>query len=510
MKKQVVSTSEALVIEALKRLQAARVTLLLHEPFYGALAHQLKPKPDWSCSAAWVDGRSLGFNPKYVCSLTNDQLVAVYQHEIEHCALGHPWRREGRDPETWNIATDKIINSNLRTAGRKLPDGLYYAEGEELGKSAEWVYAREQQRQAEEAAQQAAEAAAEEAEEEQESEPEENDGQEGGGDGDEADDNQDEGEEEGDGDGQGDGDGNGESEQDGDGNGDSEGEGDAEGDGDGQGDGEGQGEGDGEQEGGKGGQGEGLQDGDGTGDGSGESGDDFNPFGEVRDAPTDEDEQGDPPPTEQEWKEKVMVAMQTAKAQGNMPAGLERAIQDAIRPRLDPRALLLRFFSEQTASDYTWTQPSRRYLTHGLYLPALAEKTLGKVAIWVDTSGSMDETSLGISRGLVESVIEECKPAAVDIYYADAAVCGHDHFEQGEPLEWRPKGGGGTDFRPVFKAILEQDELPTCIIGITDLEGTFPEREPEVPSIWLVTPCPWAWAESNKQAPWGETVNLEV
>jgi predicted metal-dependent peptidase len=32
-------------------------------------------------------------------------------HEVLHCALGHPWRRSGREPKKWNIATDLIINA---------------------------------------------------------------------------------------------------------------------------------------------------------------------------------------------------------------------------------------------------------------------------------------------------------------------------------------------------------------------------------------------------------------
>ncbi len=470
------------------KLTAARLTVLLKEPFFGALVHGLKLKADPTCKTAWVDGRTLGYNPTFIESLTHDRVVGTYVHEISHCAQGHPWRRGGRDPKLWNIACDKVINGLLRDAKFTLPDGVYYAEGEELGKSAEWIYARLAAKEAEEQAAEQAQEQAEQEQEEEQADDEDTEGGDGEGDeeGDEPDDSQD-----------GDGEGEGDADEEGDG----EGQGKGQDDGDGDGDGEGQGDGDGKQ----GGQADGQ--GGGAGDGTDTEDDEL---GEVRDAPADTDEDGDAAPTEQEWKERVMVAYQTAQAQGKGSDGLTRAVQDAIRPRVDPRSLLLRFFTERAAADYSWRTPNARYQAHGLYLPALRENTLGRIAILCDTSGSMDETSLGFARGIVESVIEECKPASVDLYYVDAAVCGHDHFEQGEPLDWRPSGGGGTDFTTFFAEIEKSDEQPICIIGISDLQATFPASEPEVPVLWLVTPNPYAWAPSNVQAPWGETVNLEV
>jgi predicted metal-dependent peptidase len=92
-----------------------------------------------------------------------------------------------------------------------------------------------------------------------------------------------------------------------------------------------------------------------------------------------------------------------------MPGGLARSVQQALKPRIDVRSLLLRFFSERSTGDYSWTRPNSRYLSQGLYLPALESKALGEVAIMVDTSGSVNEVSLSYARSIVESVIDECR-----------------------------------------------------------------------------------------------------
>ena len=100
----------------------------------------------------------------------------------------------------------------------------------------------------------------------------------------------------------------------------------------------------------------------------------------------------------------------------------------------------------------------------------------------------------------MESVIEECQPQGISIWYADAEVKRVDRFTKGEPLTWKPEGGGGTNFCPALKAICDEGEA-VCIVCITDLRGTLPDSEPEIPTLWLCT--------TDLVAPWGETVPLD-
>ena len=62
---------------ALKKLITARVSLVLDQPFFGALALSLPPKEDTTCDTAWTDGRSLGYNPAFVESLTHAELTGL-------------------------------------------------------------------------------------------------------------------------------------------------------------------------------------------------------------------------------------------------------------------------------------------------------------------------------------------------------------------------------------------------------------------------------------------------
>ena len=54
------------------------------------------------------------------------------------------------------------------------------------------------------------------------------------------------------------------------------------------------------------------------------------------------------------------------------------------------------------------------------------------------------------------------------------------------PLQLAPRGGGGTDYRPVCAWIDREGLHPVCLLWFTDLECTsFPEQ-PEYPVLWII------------------------
>ena len=123
------------------RVLAARTALVLHQPFFGALALKLQLVEDPACKTLWTDGRSLGFNPSFVATLSQAELVGGVGHEVMHCAMGHPWRRGGREMRRWNEACDLALNPILQRAGFTLPKGALI-DPQFDGKSAEWVHDR--------------------------------------------------------------------------------------------------------------------------------------------------------------------------------------------------------------------------------------------------------------------------------------------------------------------------------------------------------------------------------
>lgn len=122
--------------------------------------------------------------------------------------------------------------------------------------------------------------------------------------------------------------------------------------------------------------------------------------------------------------------------------------------------------------------------------------------IGVDTSGSIGSTELEQFAGEISAISDEAKPERIHIVYCDAAVQAVQEFGASEPIELKPKGGGGTDFRPVFEWVDRNGIQPACLIYLTDLCcDSYPEP-PGYPVLWVT--------DSRRIAPFGETLCIDV
>jgi len=105
---------ERLRPEVLDKIVVARVGLLLRHPFFGNMATRLiiKECDDW-CPTAATDGKYFYYNRNFVDALSNDELVFLWGHEVEHCVYDHFGRRGDKQPLLWNIANDYVVNMDL-------------------------------------------------------------------------------------------------------------------------------------------------------------------------------------------------------------------------------------------------------------------------------------------------------------------------------------------------------------------------------------------------------------
>jgi len=228
-------------------------------------------------------------------------------------------------------------------------------------------------------------------------------------------------------------------------------------------------------------------------------------FGEVIDA-TDED---DRPASEaernhqqQEWSIAADQAIRSAKACGHEPNNIDRPLAESRQSKQDWRSVLRDFVTARTLSDYCWNPPNRRFVCSGLYLPSVARTGLGTIVVGVDTSGSIGQKELEQFAGEICSICEEAQPESVHVIYCDAAVEAVQEFGPSEPIQLEPKGGGGTDFRPVFQWVEENGIDPVCLIYLTDLFCHSYPSPPEYPVLWVT--------DSRRTAPFGETVQIAV
>lgn len=217
--------------------------------------------------------------------------------------------------------------------------------------------------------------------------------------------------------------------------------------------------------------------------------------GAVLDAP-------DPAQQEAEWQVAVRQATQAAQMMGQLPDGMAQAVEQAMTPRIDWKALLRRFVQQFANADYSWRMPNRRYIAGGIYLPELRSESMPVIVVAVDTSVSTSSV-LPNFKAELQSIVDECQPEATIVIMADAAVQRVDRFERGDPIEFNVEGLGGTDFRPVFQYVDREQVNPACLVYLTDGDGCYPDEPSDYPTLWAIT-------SPNRQAPWGETVTIDA
>ena len=124
----------------------------------------------------------------------------------------------------------------------------------------------------------------------------------------------------------------------------------------------------------------------------------------------------------------------------------------------------------------------------GIGAPGRIGYTSGVIVIGGDTSGSINAATLDMFLAEIKGVLEACLPEKLYIVWSDARVHRVDELEEVSELdEVRYKGapgGGGTDFRPVFDWVRDNDIEPDAVIYLTDGYGAFPEHAPDYPTIW--------------------------
>jgi predicted metal-dependent peptidase len=202
-----------------------------------------------------------------------------------------------------------------------------------------------------------------------------------------------------------------------------------------------------------------------------------------------------------EWQVATIQAANVAKAQGKLPGSLNRFVDGITAPKVDWRAQLQRFFTSVSKDDYSWVRPNKRFLDMGIYMPSLYSEAMGPAAIAIDTSGSISNEILQAFGAEIRALVGSARPSETHVIYCDAAVNHVDKFSPDDYMEFKPHGGGGTDFRPPFDYLEQNGIRPEVFVYLTDMYGPFPD-DPGYPTIWCAT--------TSEVAPFGQTIPIEV
>jgi predicted metal-dependent peptidase len=181
-----------------------------------------------------------------------------------------------------------------------------------------------------------------------------------------------------------------------------------------------------------------------------------------------------------------------------------------MQARLDWRRLLAAKVRSSTAAtvagaaDYSYAHPPRRRVPR-VVLPSL-RRPLPRVAVIVDTSGSVDDDLLGLAWTEVHGCLRSLgvRRDLLTVYAADTVV----HCLSG-PLRRQATltGGGGTDMAAAIEAVLAVRPAPDLAVVITDGLTPWPLTRPRRDVIVALLPSPLprpkppAWAHVVEVTP---------
>lgn len=185
-------------------------------------------------------------------------------------------------------------------------------------------------------------------------------------------------------------------------------------------------------------------------------------------------------------RRRVAEAVVAASTQaGSVPGGWVRWAEATLRPQLDWRKLLSGAIRSAVAavcgaSDYSYSRPSRRQVPR-VVLPAM-HRPLPRVAIIVDTSGSVDELSLQRAWSEVHGCLRTLGVRR-DLLTVFAADVNARRLTGPPRRQIALLGGGGTNMASAIETALQSTPRADLVVVITDGLTPWPARKPPRPII---------------------------
>lgn len=474
MEAKILSEEETKILKkkAMDILSVCRRNILSKYPFIGniALRMEMVPVRDLRVRTACTDGNNVYFDIAFLSSLDREEQMFVLAHEIWHAVMLHLVRRHNRNPDLFNIATDKEVNYMLKQDGFRAPEHLCFPTKAEEGKCAEEIY--EMMLQDMKKQQQKMKMAG-------------GNGGKGHGKNSNKPSN---GNDDGDDNGKGKG-------KDGKDNGTLTGQFDKhvfDGDiNDNTGN-----NGNNSSKNGKGGANGEEQDSDSQGkDGNHPNG--FKVVDKYGEVGFDSDFQ---PKVSKDFADRmretiISEAQRTEKMKGNLPAHIKELVKTLTEPEIKWQEVLAQFVTRcYNSGNRSWIPPNRRHVHNDVYLQSRQAERI-KLAVGIDTSGStMGDRSKFL--GELHSLIKSFGIFDLHIIECDAEVGAYKHYTQDDNLEfdlengeYAMTGGGGTAMRPIYDYILDNQIECDAICIMTDgyIDNIPTNPIPSLPTLWVIT-----------------------
>jgi predicted metal-dependent peptidase len=210
-------------------------------------------------------------------------------------------------------------------------------------------------------------------------------------------------------------------------------------------------------------------------------------------------------PSKAEVQRAAKGAQAAARAQGKMPAGMDRLIDELCEPQV-PWAEQIRTAITTTAGrdESTYARPNRRRLAvpPHIYMPGMSGHKAGCIVVYDDSSGSISTKETTMYRSELAGIYDELNPEELWIGSCDSKATDPVLVESSQDIiDYKSVGGGGTDMPAIFRKLAEHRIHPDCLVILTDGYTNFDEP-PGYEVIWVMT--------TDVVAPYGRTLRINA
>lgn len=210
---------------------------------------------------------------------------------------------------------------------------------------------------------------------------------------------------------------------------------------------------------------------------------------------------------EQEVHDKIqdilIQAVQTSqkageKAVGNIPASIQRMVDEWLKPVIPWQTLLQRYATSKARDDYSWNRPNRRYLAHKLYMPHMESESVGPIHFFLDASCSVSDEMFSMQASQIKWVHKNIKPSELRIVVFNTRIVDEFIFKPNEPMNVVFTGRGGTHCKEVAEYIKDNKAEANFIFTDAYMNCSYIEELKKEEVVWLVYDNPHFQAKGQK------------
>ena len=188
--------------------------------------------------------------------------------------------------------------------------------------------------------------------------------------------------------------------------------------------------------------------------------------------------------------------IKTAMAKGNLSIEFRRMLNNLPKVKENWKSKLLHYIKQFDKSDSTWKRPNRRQLSSGFYFPGQRKTERLKIAVGIDTSGSIDQDTLELFFGHVFKICNQFKKFSIKVFCWSTEAHKNSLVELTERnirsfkiKDYHIESNGGTVAQTGIDYVNSWSDKPDCYICLTDgcIETDLVNKVGNVPMVLAIS-----------------------